>query len=105
LTLHHAINPIYTLTLHYALTICYRNAKGAIGELFFEVIRQSLCGFSNSVFIDAIGADAHQPTESTRTKLKVFIKGIEQFCFLFRSEEHTSELQSRENLVCRLLLE
>src|SRR5690606_40336221 len=27
---------------------------------------------------------------------------IEQLC---RSEEHTSELQSRENLVCRLLLE
>src|SRR5690606_39339395 len=26
-------------------------------------------------------------------------------CILFRSEEHTSELQSRENLVCRLLLE
>src|SRR5690606_41131659 len=25
--------------------------------------------------------------------------------FLQRSEEHTSELQSRENLVCRLLLE
>src|SRR5690606_40000611 len=25
--------------------------------------------------------------------------------FDFRSEEHTSELQSRENLVCRLLLE
>src|SRR5690606_39833342 len=24
---------------------------------------------------------------------------------VFRSEEHTSELQSRENLVCRLLLE
>src|SRR2546421_9547457 len=31
------------------------------------------------------------------------------FCFplvhLFRSEEHTSELQSRSDLVCRLLLE
>src|SRR5690606_41904349 len=26
-------------------------------------------------------------------------------CHLRRSEEHTSELQSRENLVCRLLLE
>src|SRR5207342_3826977 len=25
--------------------------------------------------------------------------------FAWRSEEHTSELQSRENLVCRLLLE
>src|SRR5690606_41388755 len=27
------------------------------------------------------------------------------FVHIFRSEEHTSELQSRENLVCRLLLE
>src|SRR5690606_40741506 len=27
------------------------------------------------------------------------------FRSIFRSEEHTSELQSRENLVCRLLLE
>src|SRR5690606_14318150 len=26
-------------------------------------------------------------------------------CIIERSEEHTSELQSRENLVCRLLLE
>src|SRR5690606_41333748 len=26
-------------------------------------------------------------------------------CAPYRSEEHTSELQSRENLVCRLLLE
>src|SRR5690606_39994029 len=28
-----------------------------------------------------------------------------KFNFTTRSEEHTSELQSRENLVCRLLLE
>src|SRR5690606_40791867 len=28
-----------------------------------------------------------------------------RLCHLRRSEEHTSELQSRENLVCRLLLE
>src|SRR6266536_6187944 len=27
------------------------------------------------------------------------------FCFMRRSEEHTSELQSRVDLVCRLLLE
>src|SRR5215475_11968996 len=31
--------------------------------------------------------------------------GGDIFRFGFRSEEHTSELQSRENLVCRLLLE
>src|SRR5690606_31002792 len=30
---------------------------------------------------------------------------ISLFLMLIRSEEHTSELQSRENLVCRLLLE
>src|SRR5207302_7480895 len=32
----------------------------------------------------------------------IFDNGVEQ---KIRSEEHTSELQSRENLVCRLLLE
>src|SRR5207302_3247691 len=31
--------------------------------------------------------------------------GLYQTCGVTRSEEHTSELQSRENLVCRLLLE
>src|SRR5690606_41271843 len=30
---------------------------------------------------------------------------IRMWRITFRSEEHTSELQSRENLVCRLLLE
>src|SRR5690606_41659005 len=40
-----------------------------------------------------------------------FIQGLTQLIFphylrpLPRAEEHTSELQSRENLVCRLLLE
>src|SRR5690606_41185189 len=31
--------------------------------------------------------------------------GVRSTGFRVRSEEHTSELQSRENLVCRLLLE
>src|SRR5690606_40049519 len=34
--------------------------------------------------------------------MRAFIRGVGQSD---RSEEHTSELQSRENLVCRLLLE
>src|SRR5690606_40885049 len=33
------------------------------------------------------------------------LKGNSSVDLLQRSEEHTSELQSRENLVCRLLLE
>src|SRR2546430_5690131 len=37
-----------------------------------------------------------------------FVEGIvfqDQLLWYFRSEEHTSELQSQSNLVCRLLLE
>src|SRR5690606_40419226 len=48
-----------------------------------------------------------------RGKTMIFVSHslsqMKQFCdkilWLERSEEHTSELQSRENLVCRLLLE
>src|SRR3712207_9117921 len=35
----------------------------------------------------------------------VITKGVDRCLFAFRSEEHTSELQSRQYLVCRLLLE
>src|SRR5690606_40188092 len=38
---------------------------------------------------------------ATARALRRYFDSAEQF----RSEEHTSELQSRENLVCRLLLE
>src|SRR5690606_41902155 len=38
---------------------------------------------------------------SAATRVEVVTEGI----LTRRSEEHTSELQSRENLVCRLLLE
>src|SRR5690606_41785859 len=38
-------------------------------------------------------------------KASFFLSGDVRFSFKKRSEEHTSELQSRENLVCRLLLE
>src|SRR5690606_40177589 len=34
-----------------------------------------------------------------------FAYALHKYSPSFRSEEHTSELQSRENLVCRLLLE
>src|SRR5690606_40017855 len=34
-----------------------------------------------------------------------FARDKARICWRTRSEEHTSELQSRENLVCRLLLE
>src|SRR5690606_41613778 len=46
-------------------------------------------------------------TAVSRVRLRVRVKplGAASRTEVARSEEHTSELQSRENLVCRLLLE
>src|SRR2546429_2071741 len=41
----------------------------------------------------------------TAEKLLIFMRMDSKYQKLFRSEEHTSELQSRLHLVCRLLLE
>src|SRR5436305_12018902 len=67
---------IYTLSLHDALPIC---SRGPVRE------DNALCIGNDSVFI-------------------VLDKIFTELAAL-RSEEHTSELQSRPHLVCRLLLE
>src|SRR5690606_22983506 len=41
--------------------------------------------------------------KTTETLFSIYTTSF--FTYNYRSEEHTSELQSRENLVCRLLLE
>src|SRR3712207_9336866 len=40
-----------------------------------------------------------------RSEIRTVVTGVSASERLFRSEEHTSELQSRQYLVCRLLLE
>src|SRR5690606_41333193 len=45
-----------------------------------------------------------RPAEPNKVGIEIEIPEISPLIEL-RSEEHTSELQSRENLVCRLLLE
>src|SRR5690606_41641567 len=83
---------IYTLSLHDALPISIKSG--------FCCLSKSLFGFKildvgiNDVEQDVFGIGIH------------FLYIVDTFHrFLVRSEEHTSELQSRENLVCRLLLE
>src|SRR5690242_20860086 len=54
------------------------------------------------------GVSSHCVTHSTWLKFKVATTptaAILNFSQVLRSEEHTSELQSHVNLVCRLLLE
>src|SRR5690606_39898210 len=65
-----------------------------------------------AALMDQLGYDAHvakdvdgaPAIEATHCIFHELALKRPQVC-QFRSEEHTSELQSRENLVCRLLLE
>src|SRR3712207_7950324 len=80
-----ATTEIYTLSLHDALPIC-------IGGL----IAIALAGYA-----------AHVPALATLHGLLLIGVPLATLLTLVsrRSEEHTSELQSRQYLVCRLLLE
>src|SRR2546426_12072561 len=83
-----ATTEIYTLSLHDALPI---SGEGAMR------VRSAECGMRNRS-----GGSAHRLNLpcTLRTPHSAF-----RILFLLRSEEHTSELQSPCNLVCRLLLE
>src|SRR2546430_6226444 len=87
-----ATTEIYTLSLHDALPICIR-AKPNLWEPILEhaAIRNLFLSAITALFsVHALGQSA--------------ISGPIPSLFA-RSEEHTSELQSQSNLVCRLLLE
>src|SRR5436309_11988893 len=71
-----ATTEIYTLSLHDALPI---SLIASLGDLISSSARIGAHIRGSGSFAPGVGAS--------------------------RSEEHTSELQSRENLVCRLLLE
>src|SRR3712207_7103458 len=55
-----------------------------------------------SVYVEAVFAELLQAFE---TLAVVSSESLQHQVFAERSEEHTSELQSRQYLVCRLLLE
>src|SRR2546430_14945520 len=76
-----ATTEIYTLSLHDALPIyrCEREPSPSSPERFRSACASSACN----------GRLSRNPCASWQS----------------RSEEHTSELQSQSNLVCRLLLE
>src|SRR5690606_41832847 len=75
-------------------------------ELAGEIIRTRIGHLYSDFRVDLIGLNsAHRKnfrdTEPYEIRLRIAGKTNDPS----RSEEHTSELQSRENLVCRLLLE
>src|SRR3712207_8864162 len=89
-----ATTEIYTLSLHDALPISSELAA-LLGGLANDY-ESRLAVDADRVVIEGVAASG-----STRTSIDTAIGDGR----LPRSEEHTSELQSRQYLVCRLLLE
>src|SRR5690349_22124742 len=93
---------IYTLSLHDALPICLDGGPQP------PQIEGRLGGVVTDVDVDHAGANGFallgrgdQFVQTDRQRGHVRLGGLGAG----RSEEHTSELQSRRDLVCRLLLE
>src|SRR3712207_7853628 len=89
-----ATTEIYTLSLHDALPIYSFRARGGRGhDALSEVIRE-INALGETLREQRIGA-----LEATAL-LRTVMAEID-----VRSEEHTSELQSRQYIACRVLLE
>src|SRR5574341_1868462 len=89
----------YFPPLHYTsgeIIIDGRNISG----MHPDEVRKSILG-TEIAYIPQSAMNALNPTR----KIIHFIEDVIQAHDLYRSEEHTSELQSPTNLVCRLLLE
>src|SRR5690606_42067521 len=90
---------IYTLSLHDALPISSRKHKN-------QIVRRNIYVISNNPETKFADWAAYRFSRDTIGKSKrTRWKADPEIPPEARSEEHTSELQSRENLVCRLLLE
>src|SRR5438270_6385399 len=58
-----------------------------------------------TLFRSIMRGNGPRPRRESRSRQSVGSSGTRRFATHNRSEEHTSELQSQSNLVCRLLLE
>src|SRR5688572_31098623 len=87
-----ATTEIYTLSLHDALPICENADNKLYGNLGHLAPKKA----SRPGMQIAVGGCLAQKDRDTIVKRAPWVD---------RSEEHTSELQSQSNLVCRLLLE
>src|SRR5207249_11564051 len=96
-----AITAIYTLSLHDALPICPENHCGSPPE---EATRLAFA--MTPRLADMRGAETAEGSFGSRPGHFLVTPALPvRNPASARSEEHTSELQSRFDLVCRLLLE
>src|SRR5690606_41256578 len=96
-----APSPIYTLSLHDALPISLKDRPVGKGLILLAADIQQL-----EPFIDHLDDLQRQRLKNSWPgPVTWLVPDNGRAPTWIRSEEHTSELQSRENLVCRLLLE
>src|SRR5690606_39715654 len=95
----------YTLSLHDALPICpaFGHRLGDGADLLLRFDGAGAGDDRESVEPDADVPDGDDCLRFLWGLVCLALHGL--LLSKTRSEEHTSELQSRENLVCRLLLE
>src|SRR5690606_42125632 len=103
--------PIASLAFHYSLTpivVLFLFIAPAPTEIYTLSLHDALpissesCSVADSARV--ISAPASRSTMMPDWSIKISFPAAVALVKA-RSEEHTSELQSRENLVCRLLLE
>src|SRR5688572_32582108 len=90
-----ATTEIYTLSLHDALPIYGIGVRRAMDDVGYRPDLDDAAGVHHGDAVAGLGDDAHVVRDQHH-------RGA---VLPARSEEHTSELQSQSNLVCRLLLE
>src|SRR2546427_6593572 len=84
-----ATTEIYTLSLHDALPICRPTVRRVVPQEGGDTAVRHVPPALSSIYSPSRGEAGQRIEPGARS----------------RSEEHTSELQSQSNLVCRLLLE
>src|SRR5690349_23981899 len=71
-----------------------------------DIDRQELLDlFGSETIVDFFFVDSKPDKKGKRKNIEELKRAIARVAATLRSEEHTSELQSRRDLVCRLLLE
>src|SRR5207253_5433665 len=93
---------IYTLSLHDALPICLEAAAGMESAVRAAGAVPALIGVLDGQLRVGLTAEELRRLAASPGVAKVNSGNLASTA---RSEEHTSELQSRGHLVCRLLLE
>src|SRR5206468_10587592 len=96
---------LYTLSLHDALPISaprMREMIMAIKAIWESWNDGSKLEFRGDFYQHTLMTPFFNPGPNPYGNAKIFLAGVGELMTEVRSEEHTSELQSRSDLVCRL---